>query len=99
MRSLIHDSFGEPEDVLRLTEENVPEPSEGQVRIRVSCPPFTTTTSGRSEEPTDSFPTSPHMPERRSSAPSTPSAPTSRVSCPDSGWSVEPPSAHGLSTR
>lgn len=26
MRSLIHDSFGEPEDVLRLTEENVPEP-------------------------------------------------------------------------
>ncbi|CAM5369983.1 alcohol dehydrogenase catalytic domain-containing protein [Corynebacterium variabile] len=39
MRSLIHDSFGEPEDVLRLTEENVPEPSEGQVRIRVVLSP------------------------------------------------------------
>ncbi|MDN6813114.1 MAG: zinc-binding dehydrogenase [Corynebacterium variabile] len=39
MRSLTHDSFGEPEDVLRLTEENVPEPSEGQVRIRVVLSP------------------------------------------------------------
>jgi NADPH2:quinone reductase len=39
MRSLIHDSFGEPEDVLRLTEEDVPEPSEGQVRIRVVLSP------------------------------------------------------------
>lgn len=40
MRSLIHDSFGEPEDVLRLTEENIPEPSEGQVRIRVTLSPI-----------------------------------------------------------
>lgn len=40
MRSLIHDSFGEPEDVLHLTEENVPEPSEGQVRIRVTLSPI-----------------------------------------------------------
>ncbi|WP_420098933.1 zinc-binding dehydrogenase [Corynebacterium sp.] len=40
MRSLIHDSFGEPEDVLHLTEENIPEPSEGQVRIRVTLSPI-----------------------------------------------------------
>jgi NADPH2:quinone reductase len=40
MRSLIHDSFGEPEDVLHLTEENIPEPSAGQVRIRVTLSPI-----------------------------------------------------------
>ncbi|WP_422562505.1 alcohol dehydrogenase catalytic domain-containing protein, partial [Corynebacterium variabile] len=39
MRSLTHDSFGEPEDVLRLTEEDVPESSAGQVRIRVVLSP------------------------------------------------------------
>lgn len=39
MRILTHDRFGEPDEVLHLTEAAVPEPSDGQVRIRVMLSP------------------------------------------------------------
>lgn len=40
MRALIHSTFGEAEDVLRLEERPLPEPGPGQVRLRVVLSPI-----------------------------------------------------------
>ncbi|NTF31753.1 zinc-binding dehydrogenase [Rhizobium skierniewicense] len=40
MRSATHDIFGEPQDVLQLSEAPVPEPGKGQVRIRTLLSPI-----------------------------------------------------------
>lgn len=36
MRAIVHDRFGEPEDVLRVEERPTPEPGPGQVRVRTT---------------------------------------------------------------
>jgi NADPH2:quinone reductase len=40
MRALIHPTFGEPEQVLRVEDRPVPEPGAGQVRLRVVLSPI-----------------------------------------------------------
>lgn len=40
MRSAIHDSFGEPDEVLALGDSPVPEPGPGQVRIKTILAPI-----------------------------------------------------------
>lgn len=40
MRALIHPTFGEPKEVLRVEDRPVPEPGEGQVRLRVVLSPI-----------------------------------------------------------
>lgn len=40
MRTLTHRTFGEPEDVLEVTERSTPEPGPGQVRLRVVLSPI-----------------------------------------------------------
>ncbi|APT86296.1 zinc-binding dehydrogenase [Corynebacterium flavescens] len=40
MRALIHDSFGEPQDVLHVEERPLPEPGPGQIRLRVRLSPI-----------------------------------------------------------
>lgn len=40
MRSAMHDVFGEPEKVLKLADAPVPEPGEGQLRIRTTLSPI-----------------------------------------------------------
>lgn len=40
MRALIHPTFGEPEQVLRVEDRPVPEPAAGQVRLRVVLSPI-----------------------------------------------------------
>lgn len=40
MRALIHDTFGEPEDVLHLDERPLPEPGPGQVRLKIVLSPI-----------------------------------------------------------
>lgn len=40
MRALIHPSFGEPEQVLRIEDRPIPEPAAGQVRLRVVLSPI-----------------------------------------------------------
>lgn len=40
MKALIHPTFGEPEDVLALEEQPAPEPSAGQVRLRIVLSPI-----------------------------------------------------------
>lgn len=40
MRALIHPTFGEPEQVLRVEDRPVPEPGEGQVRLRILLSPI-----------------------------------------------------------
>ncbi|KQZ24570.1 zinc-binding dehydrogenase [Microbacterium sp. Root553] len=40
MRTLTHRTFGEPEDVLEVTERPTPEPGPGQVRLRVVLSPI-----------------------------------------------------------
>ena len=40
MRTLIHPTFGEPEDVLTLEERPIPAPGPGQVRLRVVLSPI-----------------------------------------------------------
>lgn len=40
MRALIHPTFGEPEQVLRIEDRPVPEPGAGQVRLRVVLSPI-----------------------------------------------------------
>lgn len=40
MRSAMHDVFGEPEKVLKLADAPVPEPGEGQLRIRTILSPI-----------------------------------------------------------
>lgn len=36
MRAIVHDQFGEPEDVLHVAERPTPEPGPGQVRVRTT---------------------------------------------------------------
>lgn len=36
MRAIVHDRFGEPEDVLHVAERPAPEPGPGQVRVRTT---------------------------------------------------------------
>lgn len=40
MRSVVHQAFGDPAEVLQLAEMPVPEPGEGQVRIRTVLSPI-----------------------------------------------------------
>lgn len=40
MRALTHDTFGEPEQVLSLTERPTPNPGPGQVRLRIVLSPI-----------------------------------------------------------
>ncbi|PRA83068.1 zinc-binding dehydrogenase [Microbacterium sp. MYb66] len=40
MRALIHPTFGEPEQVLRIEDRPLPDPGEGQVRLRVVLSPI-----------------------------------------------------------
>ena len=40
MRALIHQTFGEPEQVLRIEDRPIPEPTAGQVRLRVVLSPI-----------------------------------------------------------
>ncbi|WP_091232080.1 zinc-binding dehydrogenase [Microbacterium sp. 3J1] len=40
MRALIHDSFGEPEDVLHIADRPLPEPGPGQVRLKIVLSPI-----------------------------------------------------------
>lgn len=40
MRALIHPAFGAPEEVLRVEDRPLPEPREGQVRLRVVLSPI-----------------------------------------------------------
>ena len=40
MRALIHSSFGAPEDVLHLEDRPLPEPGDGQVRLRIVLSPI-----------------------------------------------------------
>ncbi|MFJ6531787.1 zinc-binding dehydrogenase [Microbacterium sp. NPDC091662] len=40
MRALIHPTFGDPEDVLRIEDRPLPEPGDGQVRLRVVLSPI-----------------------------------------------------------
>lgn len=40
MKALIHPTFGEPEDVLTLGEQQLPEPAAGQVRLRIVLSPI-----------------------------------------------------------
>ena len=40
MRSLIHDSFGEPAELLHLADLPTPEPGPGKVRIRTTLSPI-----------------------------------------------------------
>ncbi|KQO81330.1 zinc-binding dehydrogenase [Rhizobium sp. Leaf262] len=40
MRSATHDVFGEPQDVLKLKDAPVPEPGQGQLRIRMLLSPI-----------------------------------------------------------
>ena len=40
MRALIHSAFGAPEDVLHVEERPLPEPGEGQVRLRIVLSPI-----------------------------------------------------------
>lgn len=40
MRALIHDAFGEPEEVLHIADRPVPEPGPGQIRLRVRYSPI-----------------------------------------------------------
>ncbi|KJL18319.1 Mycocerosic acid synthase [Microbacterium oxydans] len=40
MRALIHPTFGAPEEVLRVEDRPLPEPGEGQVRLRVVLSPI-----------------------------------------------------------
>ena len=40
MRALIHPAFGAPEEVLRVEDRPLPEPGEGQVRLRVVLSPI-----------------------------------------------------------
>lgn len=40
MRALIHDTFGEPEDVLHLEDRQIPEPGPGQVRLKIVLSPI-----------------------------------------------------------
>lgn len=40
MRALVHDTFGEPSEVLHVTEVETPEPGPGQVRVRTLLSPI-----------------------------------------------------------
>ncbi|MCM3779218.1 zinc-binding dehydrogenase [Microbacterium hydrocarbonoxydans] len=40
MRALIHQTFGEPEDVLAVEERPIPDPGPGQVRLRIVLSPI-----------------------------------------------------------
>ncbi|WP_080792282.1 zinc-binding dehydrogenase [Corynebacterium pacaense] len=40
MRTIIHDSFGEPRDVLHVEDRPIPEPGPGQVRLRIILSPI-----------------------------------------------------------
>lgn len=40
MKSIVYEQFGEPADVLRLTEEKEPTPGRGEVRVRVLASPI-----------------------------------------------------------
>ncbi len=40
MRALVHDTFGDPSDVLHVTEVETPEPGPGQVRVRTLLSPI-----------------------------------------------------------
>lgn len=40
MRALVHDTFGEPEDVLHLEDRPLPEPGPGQVRLKIVLSPI-----------------------------------------------------------
>lgn len=40
MRTIIHNTFGEPEDVLRVEDRTIPELGHGQVRLRVRLSPI-----------------------------------------------------------
>ncbi|PRB19221.1 zinc-binding dehydrogenase [Microbacterium sp. MYb62] len=40
MRALIHSTFGAPEEVLHIEDRPIPEPGEGQVRLRVVLSPI-----------------------------------------------------------
>ncbi|GAA1152196.1 zinc-binding dehydrogenase [Microbacterium oxydans] len=40
MRALIHPTFGTPEEVLRVEDRPLPEPGEGQVRLRIVLSPI-----------------------------------------------------------
>lgn len=40
MRAIIHHTFGEPADVLRLEEVETPQPGPGEVRVRVALSPI-----------------------------------------------------------
>lgn len=40
MRALVHDTFGEPEEVLHLEDLPLPEPGPGQVRLRIVLSPI-----------------------------------------------------------
>ena len=40
MRALTHDTFGDPEHVLTVTERPTPEPGPGQVRLKIVLSPI-----------------------------------------------------------
>ena len=40
MRALVHDTFGDPSDVLHLADVETPEPGPGQVRVRTLLSPI-----------------------------------------------------------
>lgn len=68
MQAVTHPVFGEPTEVLELTEAPEPQPGTGEVRVRLLASPSTTTICGRSAANTGSSPSCPRAPAPKRSA-------------------------------